>query len=281
MAGVMVIVAIMGIMSTVAFQEYAQVLRRDNEAEMIFRAQEITRAIQRYRLDHGGVAPLEFEQLMEPGPKGNYYLRQLYEDPLVPDGKWGFLFVGPGNQIVDPNSEDGQGLMQNLQGGQGSFNQGQRAGSNSGGTSRGQSGSGLSQLGNDNNNNSGPGGSSGLTGPRGREGRSLFSGASEGSIGLPIAGVRTLCDDKPFREYNGQTEYDQWQFTYFDLENQQLPGGQRGRGGNNRNGAGGNNNGLGGLGNDNRGNSGSSGNSGGRGNTGLSNSGGGADDRNN
>ncbi|HXV76585.1 MAG TPA: hypothetical protein VD788_09715, partial [Candidatus Polarisedimenticolaceae bacterium] len=36
--------------------------------------------------------------------------------------------------------------------------------------------------------------------------------------GLPIAGVRTLSDEEPFRVYNGQNEYAQWRFTYIDYE---------------------------------------------------------------
>ena len=33
---------------------------------------------------------------MEAGPKGQYYLRQLWTDPLMTDGKWGLLMMGPG-----------------------------------------------------------------------------------------------------------------------------------------------------------------------------------------
>ena len=43
-------------------------------------------------------------------------------------------------------------------------------------------------------------------------------------MGLPIAGVKSLSEDRPFRVYNGQTEYAKWLFTYFDLEVQRLPG---------------------------------------------------------
>ena len=43
-------------------------------------------------------------------------------------------------------------------------------------------------------------------------------------MGLPIAGVKSLSEDRPFRVYNGLTDYAQWLFTYFDLEVQRLPG---------------------------------------------------------
>ena len=52
MAGVVAMLAVSLIWSAIAFQAWIDVLRRDNEAEMIFRAEEIVRAIQRYRRDH-------------------------------------------------------------------------------------------------------------------------------------------------------------------------------------------------------------------------------------
>ena len=111
MAGLMAAVAIMMIFSTMAFQAWSEVLRRDNEAEMMFRAQDLVRAIQRYRRDHGGMGPEKLEQLLEPGPKRQYYARQVWTDPLVPDGKWGLLYFGPGGALVDPSNElQGGGL---------------------------------------------------------------------------------------------------------------------------------------------------------------------------
>ncbi len=109
MAGVVAMLAISLIWSAVAFQAWIDVLRRDNEAEMIFRAQEIVRAIQRYRRDHGGQGPLKLKDLLDPSPRLSYYLRREYDDPLVRDGKWGLLHMGPGGTIIDPHelAEDG------------------------------------------------------------------------------------------------------------------------------------------------------------------------------
>ena len=80
MAGVVAMLAISLIWSAVAFQAWIDVLRRDNEAEMIFRGKEIARAIQRYRMDHQNQGPPELKDLMEPAPnRGNYYLHTLYD----------------------------------------------------------------------------------------------------------------------------------------------------------------------------------------------------------
>ena len=101
MAGLLVLLAIMLIFSTVVFQDWQDLAHRENEAEMIFRAQEISRAILRYRKDQGK-APDKLEQLMEPGSRAQYFMRRPYTDPLVEDGTWGLLYLGPGNQIIDP-----------------------------------------------------------------------------------------------------------------------------------------------------------------------------------
>jgi hypothetical protein len=82
------------------FQAGEDLLRRENEAEMIFRAQEIARAIYRYRQDHRDT-PHALEDLLKPGPRGQYYLRMRYRDPLVKDGVWGLLFDGPEGTLVD------------------------------------------------------------------------------------------------------------------------------------------------------------------------------------
>ena len=203
MAGVVAMLAISLIWSAIAFQAWIDVLRRDNEAEMIFRAEEIVRAIQRYRRDHGGQGPPKLKELLEASPKRSYYLRREYEDPLVRDGKWGLLYMGPGGTIVDPNEQiEGAGLP------------GAVPTSGSSGTSLDQAlaqgqtpGQGQDLAGSQTD-------TAGLLGGVGNP------GAGEGA-GLPIAGVKSLCEDKPFRVYKGETEYAKWLFTYLDL---QVPG---------------------------------------------------------
>jgi len=212
MAGLMAMIAILMIFSLITFQAWDDVLRRDNEAEMIFRAQDIARAIQRYRKDHGGAAPMKFEDLMEPGPRGQYYLRRLWNDPLVRDGKWGLLYLGAAGQIIDPNAEapldgaeaGGIGGLANPPTG---------------------AGQGLQPLG-----QTGGGQAQGLQSIQQRSAAGTESEVVGGRqlSGMQIAGVRTLSDDTPFRVYRNLTEYSEWQFTFLDLEapaNQQ-PGGQ-------------------------------------------------------
>jgi type II secretory pathway pseudopilin PulG len=228
MVGMVAAVAILLIFSDLAFQKWVDVLRRDLEAEMMFRAQDLVRAIQRYRRDHGGAPPMRLEDLMQPGPRNQYYLRQMWKDPLVKDGKWGLVYAGPGGEIVDPNSTEAQDQAELQQ--KGGF---------------GKPFANPSSLQNAPGDPSQIGGATpapGLQPMQPKPGANAPFGISAGQggddknaggkqlSGLPIAGVRTLCKDKPFRVWNGQTEYAKWLFTYLDLERVQLPGQQRGAG---------------------------------------------------
>ncbi len=228
MAGLMAAIAIMMIFSTVAFQAWEDVLRRDNEAEMIFRAEDIVRAIQRYRQDNGGLSPERIEDLMEPGPKGNYYLRKLYNEPLSRDGKWGLLYVGPGGAMVDPNAgvDPTTGLPGlNQTGLQGGLN---NSGGlhNTGGMNNPGGLQGLNNQGGLGNKGGQQGSSFSSGGLRGFGGSAFEESVAGGKLlaGLRIAGVKSLATDPAFRVYKGFTEYSQWLFSYFDLEVAQVPG---------------------------------------------------------
>jgi hypothetical protein len=209
MVGVVALIAISLVWSAVAFQAWVDVLRRDNEAEMIFRAEEIVRAIQRYRRDHGGQGPRKLEELLEPSPKRSYYLRRKYDDPLVPDGKWGLLLMGPSGTIIDPNAEEEEGLGLGLLGG---------------GLGSGPANSDSSSISGLGQNLSGSQPTD--AGQLGGIGNSGSGGGDETASGLPIAGVRTLSTDEPFRVYKGESDYSKWLFTYLDIQGHGGPAGK-------------------------------------------------------
>jgi hypothetical protein len=84
---------------------------------------------------------------------------------------------------------------------------------------------------------SGASGASGQTDPSGQPGLGLQTGSfkgftpfgqSEGGelgelTGLPIAGVKSKCKDRPFRKYKEKTSYSEWVFTIFDLDPKAQP----------------------------------------------------------
>jgi hypothetical protein len=181
------------------------------------------------------------EQLIEPGSKGQYFLRKPYKDPLVKDGEWGLLFLAPGGGIYDPNGEEGgldangNPIMANPAAGGSPFGGATQGGfgSNSSG------GSALQRMGQDTGRRSedafgrgkgrsGPssGGFEGAEGRRGSAfGNSAFgnSAGQSGESGLPIAGVKSLCEDKPFRVFRDQEDYSKWLFAFNDQDMQPPP----------------------------------------------------------
>ncbi len=191
MVGLVFFLAVLLILSAVAVQEFSQILRRDNEAEMIFRAQEIVRALVRYQKDRG-THPTELEMLHEPGHKNQRFIRRMYDDPLTKDGKWGLLYAGPGGGIIDP-SRPMAGAVDII---------GERTSSPT------ESAGGL---------------------------QGGFAGGPQEIGGLTIIGVKSLCTERPFRVWNGLSDYAEWQFTVYDLQNQRQEGTAVPQGGQGRN----------------------------------------------
>jgi type II secretory pathway pseudopilin PulG len=194
MVALMAGIAILLILSTVAVQSWTDVIRRDNEAEMMFRAQDIVRALKRFQADQGKL-PSDLKELIEPGQKGQFFIRRLWKDPLVKGGQWQLVYAGPGGGLFDPSvpaaPTDGApaqpGLAQTAFGG-----------TDSSGTAPGLglgAGAGTGKS------------ADGTTDP----------------TGMPIAGVKTKCKDRPFRVYKEKTEYREWVFSIFDLD-PQAPG---------------------------------------------------------
>lgn len=232
MIGVVVLVAIMLIFSTVVFQAWDQVARRDNEAEMIFRAQEIVRALVRFREDRGAL-PGRLEDLIEPGQRGQYYIRHLYKDPLVRDGRWGLLYMGPGGEIIDPNNSTFE-LDPDRDGTALAFGDADRDGPLPQGPGR--------ELTNKQERAAAHRARKANQGKRispQRASVGALDAESEmagGTVlaGLTIAGVRTLSEDKPFRVYLNEEQYENWLFTVLDLDQARVPGTDRNPGAGNR-----------------------------------------------
>jgi type II secretory pathway pseudopilin PulG len=179
-------IAIMVIASAAAAQKWSDVIRRDNEAEMMFRAQDLVRALKRYQLAQGKL-PVELKEMMEQGPQGQYFLRKLWKDPLIKGGKWQLVYLNPAGGIFDPSAPETPGTGDPAQlAAQASLLNPSEA--------------------------QGPFG-----GPKGGDKGGDVTGES---LGLPIAGVKTRCKDKPFRIYKEQDEYRDWVFSIFDFQPQ-------------------------------------------------------------
>jgi type II secretory pathway pseudopilin PulG len=218
MVALMAGIAIMIILSAVAAQKWTDVVRRDNEAEMMFRAQDIVRGLKRFQKDRGRL-PSTWDELMDPGQKGQYFLRKRWKDPLVKGGKWQILYAGPQGGVIDPTALS----VDPGAGGAPPF-----GGSSPFGGSPPPTGT-PSQPGAANpstlipvdvtNQSSSPTGRA-----PGAAGVGAIVKKDDGTselAGLPIAGVKSRCSERTFRVYKDKDEYSQWLFSVFDLEQPQ------------------------------------------------------------
>lgn len=222
MVAIMAGIAIMMILSAVAAQNWADVVRRDNEAEMIFRAEDIVRALKRYQKDQGKL-PVKLKDLETPGQKGQYFIRKLWKDPLVKGGQWQLLYASPGGGLFDPTSVTQNGQVDVPGGATTGLTPGTPGTPSTPGTPGANPPSSLfgttPQVG---QQSPGPNGDM----PSGIAPIINHDPDSAGENGLPIAGVKSKCTDRPFRVYRDKTEYHEWLFSIFDQvpQNQVAPG---------------------------------------------------------
>ena len=212
MAALLVSVAIMSIVATMAIPAWRAANKREKEAELIFRAGQVAHAIEKFRRKVGGGAyPPDLDFLVR-----QKYLRKKYKDPMTKDGEWRIVTPqelqagGVGTGRAGSNSP----LPANMQqGGRGS----------SFGSPSGFSGSGSS--GQTGGFGSGPTGSSpsSPTGPGG-----LSSGGRTSSFGVdspggrtvnqgPVAAVASKSSEKSIKIFKGRDRYDQWIVTIEDV----------------------------------------------------------------
>jgi type II secretory pathway pseudopilin PulG len=203
MAALLVSIAVMGIVASMALPAWRSAAKREKEAELFFRAGQVAHAIEKFRRKVGGGAyPPDLDFLVR-----QKYLRKKYKDPMTKDGEW---------RIVTP---------QELQAG--GMNPGGPVGGSTG--NRGQFGStGASGFGSSSQSgsSSSPGGF-GSTSPSPSPG-GLSSGGRTSSFGVnsqggrsvqmgPVAAVASKSTEKSIRIFKGRDRYDQWIVTIEDV----------------------------------------------------------------
>lgn len=203
LVGLLVVVAIVNIALAVAMTSWVTLDRRAREAELIFRGEQIVRAIACYGSQNAG-APLErLGQLVEVG-----CLRREYGDPMSRDGEWRILTQ---QDLADGTIAQLLGLATPGEGDEASDNAGgdpaAGLGSQIGGLSLGQGGGrgqggGMGQR-------SGVGRATGLGADRAGLGG---AGMGRGAGGNVIIGVVSRSPDDSLRLYRGRARYGEWVF---------------------------------------------------------------------
>jgi type II secretory pathway pseudopilin PulG len=86
---------IMAILMSAATPFWRYVMKDAREEELLFRGEQIARAIERYQKKNGGTSPPNLEILVQ-----KKFLRKMYREPLAKDGKW--RLVRAGEPVLPP-----------------------------------------------------------------------------------------------------------------------------------------------------------------------------------
>src|SRR5262245_58198592 len=125
MAALLVAMSVMAIMLTVAMPTWSQMIRRENEAELIFRGEQYARAINQYQRKYANQSPTSLDQLIE-----QRMLLKKFKDPLSPNkaGEFALLYfqtgTGSGPQGTGSPGVGGRGTGSRGTGSQGMGSQG-------------------------------------------------------------------------------------------------------------------------------------------------------------
>ena len=93
MAGLLVLLGVMGVLSLILLPVWNQTAKREREAELIFRGEQYARAVELYQRRYVGANPSDFETLVE-----RRFLRKLYADPVTDEGEFRVIYF---SQIAD------------------------------------------------------------------------------------------------------------------------------------------------------------------------------------
>ena len=93
-----VIVAVMSILLTVAIQLASFQMQREKEAELIFRGEQYVEAIRLYRMRYGRY-PMTLKEIWEADPK---VIRKKWKDPITDSESWGLVFLGQEGERIRP-----------------------------------------------------------------------------------------------------------------------------------------------------------------------------------
>lgn len=101
---VVLAIAIMSILMGVAVQTVEFQMRREREAELIFRGEQYVEAIRLFRMKYGRY-PMRLKEIWEANPR---VIRKEWKDPITDSEDWGLIFLGQGGRRIGPQNPLGQ-----------------------------------------------------------------------------------------------------------------------------------------------------------------------------
>jgi type II secretory pathway pseudopilin PulG len=200
MAALLVAMAVMAVLMSVALPVWRHDAQREKEEELVWRGQQYVRAIRLFQR-RTQTLPTSIDMLVQ-----GRYLRKKYKDPITNDD---FQPIPAGGAIPGQGGQSGR-AGQPAQGGRsgaptgGGFGSGSTGSFGSGSTGTGSAGSGSSS------------------------GSGFGSGSSFSSSSIPggMMGVVSKSKEESIRLYQGRNHYNEWTFLFVN----QQPGGPGGRG---------------------------------------------------
>ena len=189
MAALLVAVAVLTVLLSVAMPVWRHEMQREREAELAFRGEQYVRAIDLFQRKYPGTSPPSLDVLVS-----QKFLRKKYKDPMTEDGEFRLIYAGQGQTTP------------------GTPGQGQEGGA------AGQPGvtPSVQQQGRGTREPRTPGAQ--------RPGQ---QGPQQPGFGVGgIIGVASKSKEKSIRIYKGRTKYEEWPFVFANIGAQ--PGGPGG-----------------------------------------------------
>ncbi|MCU0303968.1 MAG: hypothetical protein MUC56_07925 [Thermoanaerobaculales bacterium] len=198
MVMLVMLIAVMSIAMGVAVQTAEFQMRREREAELIFRGQQFVEAIRLYKAKYGRY-PMQLKEIYEAKPR---VIRKRWKDPITDSESWGLIFLGQegvrpgqqGRQLAGPGAP-GAGLED--------------------GARPIETQPPFGDLSEDRDG----------IGKPGEEGEGAPGGAGADRMMGPIVGVHSTSCDEAIKIFEGHSTYCEWRFIYRE---QQQPGGRPG-----------------------------------------------------
>ncbi len=99
---VLLLIIVVSVSLMVVQKQWSTIMKRDQEKELFFRADQITSAIESYYLNSPGNIkqyPQTFKVLLMDNrfPVKKRHLRKWFKDPITKEGEWGVVYDGKGN----------------------------------------------------------------------------------------------------------------------------------------------------------------------------------------
>jgi len=102
MAALLVGLATMAILLSVAMPTWRQMVQREKEAELIFRGQQYARSIGLFQRKYAATFPPDVDTLVR-----QKFLRKKYKDPMAPDGEFQVLYQVQQTPGTQPGTQPG------------------------------------------------------------------------------------------------------------------------------------------------------------------------------